>query len=271
MAPSTSVERPVSRPSPAEAARAGLLKLYHDDESTDFTITCGKDTYRVHKLVIGLQSEYIAKAIRNGFKEALEARIDLKVSATDWSCDHPEAVRLMIHYMYHLDYEADGKKAAGTRKGDGQARRKKLKTSNPPKDARDAAPGPEGDEAMLTHARVFAVAVKYDMPALRLLAAEKIEPAIRKNLKDTSFAHLITEVHLSTDESVRELRTIVARTILKNKMLLQKKDVADAINQINGLAYDLLVQSGGMALNIKGVDETNTRDSDTGSSSGEPY
>jgi hypothetical protein len=70
------------------------------------------------------------------------------------SCDDPEIVKLMIEYFYHFDY---------------------LRAAT---QARSQAKAP--DAFFVEHARVFAMAIKYQAKGLRQLAAHNFKQAASK-------------------------------------------------------------------------------------------
>lgn len=93
------------------------------------------------------------------------------------------------------------------------------------------------------NARVFAMAVKYQVPALASLAVAKFKHALELNSTAIVFARAIEIAFTSTPENVGELRDIVLDTLINHKALLQDPDIKRSIRSIKGLACDLLEKS----------------------------
>jgi len=131
----------------------------------------------------------------------------------------------MISFLYHLDYdERLYRKASDTDQAD---------------DAKSSAlNGPQVD--MLTHAKVFAAAIKYQIDELRDLADWKFEIAIETSWDSNAFPEVITVVFHSTPAEVSQLRDIVSDTIYDQfEALKNKKEIAAVICDIPHLAYAL--------------------------------
>ncbi|KAF2107726.1 hypothetical protein BDV96DRAFT_505827 [Lophiotrema nucula] len=79
---------------------ASMRSLLETGKHSDFTITCGNSTFRVHKSIVCTQSEFFDAASRFG-KEGQEQLVNLPK-------DDETAVGYMIQYMYGLDYDIPG-------------------------------------------------------------------------------------------------------------------------------------------------------------------
>lgn len=150
----------------------------------------------------------------------------------DSACDDPEAVKLMIHYFYHLDYQA-GFTSDVTR----------LLQQHP-------RLLPDGDELM--HAKLFAAAVKYQIPALRNLAAAKFRMNAELNRSNGTFGETIRIVYTTTPEDVRELRDVVADLLMIYSSLLDREDIKAVVMDIDHLAWELLRKSKGLDAGMPG-------------------
>ncbi|KAK3117874.1 hypothetical protein LTR53_000287 [Teratosphaeriaceae sp. CCFEE 6253] len=252
--------RYTQRPDLARVHCSLSYRLFQTQSFTDFTIICGPNTFNVHKAVIS-QSEYFAAACASGrFEEGQKGTITLKARGSgdddDGSCDDPDAVKHMIHYFYHLDYNAAPPEdlashtgifmetsASGTpRHVDSQASssergRDSLSTVDEQSDSRPTKTG--GNMAM--HAHVFAAATKYHVPALQVLSACKFYGALRANWDHESFAEAARVVYTTTAEGVSMLREEVVQAITEHGSLLEKPAVEAVVRSINGLAYELLM------------------------------
>ena len=191
------------------------------EEHSDCTIICGPYHFKVHKLVIGAHSEYFRTALKantfqvcpgqrakcrapsrvfaNSEQEGKTGTIELKTTEADSDnpedvSDDPEIVKLMVGYFYHLDYlkgtdmTLDG---IATEELDGPVTKKKKKTT------RQSAPAertrasmlatsqvaqPSGPKVhLIEHAKVFAMAVKYHVDALKDLATQKFKVEVAEH------------------------------------------------------------------------------------------
>ena len=179
----------------------------------------------------------------------------------------------MVHFFYHLDYEAGPPKntvnvsitsstlppmtpknepSRGYRRGVRRGATSYGRVMARPLVSRDEkAPdglhgGVDGDNNMVVHARVFALAVKYQIPALKDLAASKFASAVESDWNHSSLTEALRVVHSTTPEDARELRDIVAKVLLTHEKLLDKPEVESAVLDIRRLAYELLRRSKGL-------------------------
>ncbi|KAG9983854.1 hypothetical protein KCU78_g21045, partial [Aureobasidium melanogenum] len=98
----------------------------------------------------------------------------------------------------------------------------------------------ETDESnLLTHTRVYALAEKYDIPALKALAKSKFEMAMACYYDSPEFADAIEEVYCSTIDSDRGLRDVVLQAFRSHPQLASTKDVFNVIKRTPTLAFEL--------------------------------
>lgn len=129
----------------------------------------------------------------------------------------------MIYFIYHLDYCVDLVKET-----------KEFDFSS------DPSVKMNHDGNMVMHAKVFEVATKYQMPALRSLAASKFKTAVQANWKHVTFAEAIQMVYSSMLENTQELKEVIADVMTAHGELLDKPEIKTVVLGINGLAYELL-------------------------------
>ncbi|KAK3658020.1 hypothetical protein LTR56_000772 [Elasticomyces elasticus] len=98
----------------------------------------------------------------------------------------------------------------------------------------------ETDGNMIMHAKVYAVAVKYQVPALQDLATRKFVAAVAANWNHDSFAEAAHIVYTTTPDESRALRSVVVKTLLQYGSLLDKPAVEGLVCGISGLAFELL-------------------------------
>ena len=171
--------------------------------------------------------------------------IELKAIGSDDSddddaCDDLVAIKHMVHFFYHLDYDVQpaAKRGVADPLYPVQLHSKALaslarSTSKTPATA-------DTDSTMTMHAKVFAAAVKYQVPALQVLAASKFASAVRSFWSHQTFAEAVRIVYHTTPDDVQELREVVADAITTHEELLDKPEIKTAVLEINGLAYELL-------------------------------
>ena len=144
-------------------------------------------------------------------------------SDADEACDDPEIIKLMISSFYHLEYTCDG-----------PIRTSKTTTS-------DDSSVSRSPESLLTHAKVFAAAIKYQADGLRDLAEEKFRKTIPFFWNHEIFAEVVMVVFHSTPDGVSTVRDIVIDTLYNHlDALKDKKKIRAALCEIPCLAYILL-------------------------------
>ncbi|KAK0847591.1 hypothetical protein LTS02_014387 [Friedmanniomyces endolithicus] len=241
---------------PMQAFKQGLASLYKHEQFADFTIICGPHTFKVHKTIICAHSKYFAIACSSGsFKEGKRGELVLKAIRSeddeDDTCDDPEAVKHMVHFFYCMDYDAASDAAIGAN----VAHPPDQVLSTPPRQlvtayasskysGRKSKSSKETEKAvsedagnMVMHAKIFAAAVKYQVPALQALAASKFIEAVKTNWDQDSFAEAAYVVYTTTPKEVGVLRDEIAKTIFVHGILLQKAVVEAVVRAIDGLAF----------------------------------
>ncbi|KAK3619918.1 hypothetical protein LTR22_025804, partial [Elasticomyces elasticus] len=99
---------------------------------------------------------------------------------------------------------------------------------------------------MVMHAKVFAAAVKYQLPALQKLAASKFSRAAQINWNDRSFAEATRIAYTTISEDIRDLRDTVLKSINEHCSLLDKASIETAVKDIAALNFDVLRMARGM-------------------------
>ncbi|KAK4895132.1 hypothetical protein LTR27_006738 [Elasticomyces elasticus] len=197
-----------------------------DQARGDLTIVCGDQTFRVHKDLISERSEFFKRACQEGkFKAGLEGVITLAAAShtpgdSDFGTDEPEAVRLMIDYVYNNDYTVEP-----------------IYASKIYQCGHDAKYDDE-DRTLSTHVNVFAVAVKYGMTNLQRLARRYFLDAIVETNHNEYFAFDIADtiqpLYRWTPEHFEEVRKVLSRFILRRPKLLDIDCVVSAIESVEG-------------------------------------
>ncbi|KAK5720365.1 hypothetical protein LTR17_015082 [Elasticomyces elasticus] len=263
-----------------DVLKQGLAELYKSGDFTDFEIECGGQIFKVHKAVICAQSKYFRAPCGKSYAEGCEGRVVLKAASDDdeddSACDDPQAIKLMVDFFYHQDYEVD--KELPSHDID-----KGITTRSPPKikisssyqrpqprspyvvpgtnrltiggrreisirqDLSSRVPSPEvSNSNAIIHAKVFAVAVKYQVIALQGLAATKFAAATATSWDHPSFAEASRIAYTTTPEEFRQLRDTVSQTIHKHDNLLNKRDMESVIKATPDLHFELLRMARGL-------------------------
>ena len=108
-------------------------------------------------------------------------------------------------------------------------------------------PGPaEEDRSLATHARVFAIAEKYDITCLKTLAVSRfLMHWDNFPCHYSDIASAIRIVYNGTPDSVRGLRECVEMRLLNSTYAYEDKEleIRDAIESVDGLAFNLSLES----------------------------
>jgi hypothetical protein len=208
------------------------------------------------------------KAIQNDSEESGEA---------DDFCGDPEIIKLMADYFYHFDYLplADDDKALqptfehitmtidfGSDKSFSRSKKEKkesgrkqalghCQTVEPSTSSSTIAIGtpatppapvaPQSRVHVIEHAKVFAMAVKYQVDGLRDLATAKFKQSAEASWDHDYFAHAIFVVYNSTPGEMTQLRDIVSNILHAHfDKLKDKPEVETVVCSIPQLAYTLL-------------------------------
>lgn len=124
--------------------------------------------------------------------------------------DDPEIIRIMVNYMYRYNYYAF-----------------------------DEIPATA--DSLITHAKVFATAVKYQVEGLVDLAARRFGRRLRDEYDAEEFVACIRFVYESTPEDVMQLRNIVVNTLVERFDPLQDSGMVEELMDSNpGLGYNVL-------------------------------
>ncbi|CAI9629747.1 unnamed protein product [Alternaria burnsii] len=261
-----------------EQAREELLgtfkSLLESGDYSDFVITCGTDTYNVHKSVVCTRSGFFKGAERfTAGQEAATAKADL-------SEDEPEIVKLLLQYLYEGEYDVklvDIKLVNMAHSTRPVVRGNILSpchysfphTCQPycfdddyawvcqhhqccsqnccvnfvcTQCCPDWIPPPKGADAsqLLLSAKMYEIGDKYDVLGLKQLALAKFSLACEKYWESQQFAPAAHYAFSTTPESDKGLRDIVIKTIADHMKMLNSPAVEALLNEFNGLAMGVL-------------------------------
>jgi hypothetical protein len=191
-----------------------LKGLYISGEYSDLVISCRGKEYHVHRAVVCTQSDFFSAACRGAFKEAQEGKIDLPD-------DDPRLVDIMVHYLYHFDYDVQSHGL--------ETDRHRTNDSEP------------GGGALLTHAKVYSLAEKYLIHGLKAVALRQFKAATDRSPDVNDFLPAMEEVYTSTMEDDRGLRDVVVETLYVHSEWLDEEDVRDVVQGLGALTYDMVI------------------------------
>lgn len=216
------------------------------------------NTFRVRN-DCGTKCSYVcfADQTQEGQTGTIELKaVDSHSDDPEDACDDPEIVKLMVRYFYHLDYlhddnENEAAEEAVIEISDSPAPpKKKAKKSAPAKKTQASKPAPTQAAPpsapkvhLLEHAKVFAMAVKYHVDALRDLAAQKFKAEVEEHWDHEHLANAIYVIYTSTAEEVTQIREVAVEALNQHRLkLLAKPEIATLLRSMTGLACDLLMR-----------------------------
>ncbi|KAI0859965.1 hypothetical protein F4860DRAFT_481275 [Xylaria cubensis] len=205
---------------PTEELMSSLKELYHRGEYSDLTISCGQSRYRVHKALVCPQSNFFTAACGAGFKETRERIVDLPD-------DDPWAVKMMVHYFYHFEYDTQSV----------------MESSQNSSEATHASLGEASQipSSLVLHAKIYALAEKYNICGLKDFALQEFKAAAAEHWATPGFLEAARVAYISTIEADRGLRDVVVTTFHRHSELLNQEETLSVLKESGMLAYDLLI------------------------------
>ncbi|KAF2232147.1 hypothetical protein EV356DRAFT_257268 [Viridothelium virens] len=99
---------------------------------------------------------------------------------------------------------------------------------------------------LVLHAKVYAIADKYDIPGLKALARRKFEVQVAQHWDCAEFPDALEEVYCSTIDTDRGLRDVVLQSFRENPRLAVKAEVEAAVRDLAPLAFELYKVASGL-------------------------
>jgi len=99
---------------------------------------------------------------------------------------------------------------------------------------------------LLVHAKVYALAEKYQISALKALARRKFAAQVNHHYTSDEFPDAMAEVYESTVDSDRGLRDVVLATFRKHPEIAKRADVEEVVREMPGLAWELFTVGWGL-------------------------
>ncbi|PWI64994.1 hypothetical protein PCL_08353 [Purpureocillium lilacinum] len=203
---------------------ASLRELFTSGARHDLIIVAGKD-YRVHSSIVCGRSEPLRRACNNDPAKAPNGDPGLTKVTLHLSEDDPYAVDCMLQYFYHLSYTIPPSALEGS--GDRTATiADSLQLAN---------------SVLVVHARVYAIAEKYEIQGLKILAGANFTSAAGQRWNTDDFLAAAYEVFESTDDTDHGLRDVVVSVFRSHKnQLLRKEQAENLLMDLPALTVELL-------------------------------
>ncbi|KAM3546351.1 hypothetical protein ARSEF1564_000839 [Beauveria bassiana] len=255
------------------ATQRSFTRLFDEGAYSDLTIVCGDDRYRVHKAIVCPRSKFFASACNGPFQEGESGVVHLPE-------DDPLAIKMMIHYFYHLDYPTvipsavDANETATPSLSTFQSAyqpnesaqtgftansvsvllskkeriKLKLMTERERRDRDLAQPHAQSSDSvsatpnLYLHAKVYALGEKYGVHDLKGFALRKFHIEAKHHWQSDDFLHAIREVYTSTIDEDRALRDVVVEVVDAHLELLEQPRCQALIKDLE-LCFDLLMYS----------------------------
>jgi hypothetical protein len=99
---------------------------------------------------------------------------------------------------------------------------------------------------LVTHAKVYAIAEKYGIAGLKVLARSKFADEVELHLSSVEFPEACAEAYESTFHTDRGLRDVIIQTFRANPSLSLRPDVEMVVRETPGLAFELFRMASGL-------------------------
>ncbi|KAK5996373.1 hypothetical protein PT974_01707 [Cladobotryum mycophilum] len=99
-----------------------------------------------------------------------------------------------------------------------------------------------GDLDLIVHAKMYALAEKYDLGALKQLALEKFKRGVMTKWATMDFLEAAELAFTSTVETDRALREVVVNTLVNHRSLLRTMSTQAVLKRVENLAFEVLMR-----------------------------
>lgn len=104
---------------------------------------------------------------------------------------------------------------------------------------------------LIIHAKVYAIAEKYAINGLKVLARRKFSSQVKEHLSSEELPLAMQEVYESTVDSDRGLRDIVIQTFRANPDIARRADVETIVKETPNLAWELFRVGWGLPITTR--------------------
>ena len=220
-----------------------IYSLYKSGEYSDLKIHCGDVVFPVHKAIVCPRSAFFASACSWGKVSAFirdvindlsdkfqEAELKDDIS---WADEDSKIVKLMIDYLYELDYNAEPFTS-------NKAGHSASSESTPQNDdvTQPLSTDPK-NEKLVTNVLVYALADKYGINDLKLLAQSKFDEAVKESWMSEAFVRSAELAFSNTPSDDFGIRSIVINTLNDHRALIGYEEVQELLGSENGMAWQL--------------------------------
>ncbi|KAF2135028.1 hypothetical protein P153DRAFT_279199 [Dothidotthia symphoricarpi CBS 119687] len=106
---------------------------------------------------------------------------------------------------------------------------------------------PDTEKAhLVTHAKVYAIAEKYEIVGLKALSQSKFAQQLQLHIDSAEFPEACQEAYESTFHTDRGLRDIIIQAFRTNPALSMRPDVEMTLRETPGLAFELFRMASGL-------------------------
>ncbi|KAL5114352.1 hypothetical protein ACEQ8H_007742 [Pleosporales sp. CAS-2024a] len=268
----------MSMDAPTLELKTAMASLFCNPKFSDLTIVCGAKSYPVHRVLLATRSTFFQGACRNPFLESETGIINLSEDDAE-AVEHMIHYFYHMDYLRRSPSRRSSQRSSSppnklnlalvedpllatlsaanaavplTPPADEAA----LQTLDAPSKLPDTPMAdqfaidelqgeplvPERDVQsayLCTHAKVYAIAEKYGVAGLKVLARQKFSQELDLHLDSPDFPEACQEVYESTFHTDRGLRDVVIQAFRSNPGLSLRQDVEMAVRETPGLAFEL--------------------------------
>ncbi|KAI0130419.1 hypothetical protein BJ170DRAFT_620108 [Xylariales sp. AK1849] len=249
-----------------------LKEIFTSGLYSDLKISCGDNHHRVHRAIVLPRSPLLASLCE-------EIHTDIDQHGIVIPDEDPQAVEMMLHYLYTLDYPkvlakqqesgfingsvTNGNHAEDVKQIAGHpttpileysieqeqfepvppsenGAEQPIKKKGKKKKKSVVSPSPQVSSNLVVHAKIYALASKFCIQGLKILSAEKFKTEVESCWDSDDFLSAAQQVYTSTDAQDRTMRDAVLSVLKQHTELLDRKQVQDVIKGLE-LSFDLLM------------------------------
>lgn len=169
--------------------------------------------------------------------------------SNDLECDDPQAVKLMIDFFYYTTYDVSTAPSSVVGSDEVDHLERPVSEASRASDTTEHGNEPTISEKhtdapaqnhLSTHAKVYALASKYDVPKLRSMASKNFQIACGSYWELGNIIDAMNIVFKTTAPNDLTLRKILRQTLAEKSVdLVHENSFREAVESIDGLSFDL--------------------------------